>query len=146
MPITHDYELFTYKRSIGTLGGSAPTKFTLKLYGSASVAPNVDSVVGDFTELANGNGYTTGGKDLTLSSFVITAGSGDDNARMDYASQVWTFTAAAVAIGGYYVIVNCDLKGTGAADYVMWSSAGAFTTTGNGDTYTVVPSVISTIT
>jgi hypothetical protein len=88
MPLTHDFELFMLKRGLGVSVGSAPTVFKLKLYSSASVAPNVDSVVGDFTELANGNGYTTNGKDLTFSSFTITAGSGDTNTNMSYAAPV----------------------------------------------------------
>lgn len=141
MPITHDFELFMMKRALGVLGGSAPTVFKLKLYSSASVAPNEDSVIGDFTQLGNGNGYTTGGVDLTFSSFSITEGLGETETKMEYAAQVWTFDVGAIAIGGYYVTVTCDLHGDGSSEYVMWSSVGAFTTTGAGDKYTVNPSV-----
>jgi hypothetical protein len=61
-----------------------------------SNAPDLD--VDDFRddrttgELANGNGYATGG--VALSAIAVTYDSASDQVRFDCADPTWTFTAA----------------------------------------------------
>lgn len=55
---------------------------------------DTDDFRDDFTsaELANGNGYTTGG--VTLTSVALTYDATSDQVRLDCDDPTWTFTAA----------------------------------------------------
>jgi hypothetical protein len=112
----------------------------LKLYSAVSPALNYDSVPGDFTEVANGNGYSTGGKNLEATNFTENVGSGATRFSFGYEQQIWTFAAAGVAIAGYFVTVTCDL-GDGSQTYVLWAEPAAFTSTGFDDKYHLTPKV-----
>ena len=95
--------LFSDKsRSVGAVtnaGGVANLGTNLKLYTSAST-PNVDGT--GFTEVANGNGYVTGGKALTTSSFTLSIVT--SAAQVQIADQTWTASGGSIAtIGGVYL-------------------------------------------
>ena len=63
------------------------------------------------SELANGNGYTTGGE--TLGSKTITYDSGSDQVRFDFADVTWTFTASKT---WRYGVVYIDTAGASSTD------------------------------
>lgn len=83
------------------LGVTVPGNQYLKLYVN-NVTTSTDTLVAaDFTEMST-LGYTSPGKELTKTSWVV-AQSGSV-ATATYAPQTWTFTAGtAVTVYGYYV-------------------------------------------
>jgi hypothetical protein len=74
-------------------GGIDMDTSTIKL-ALSNTAPNAatNAVIGDITQIANGNGYTTGGITLTLSSSAQSGGT--------YSYKVNDITAAWTASGG----------------------------------------------
>lgn len=63
------------------------------------------------SELANGDGYTTGGE--TLAGKTITYDAGSDQVRFDHNDVTWTFTAAKTWRYGVYYI---DTAGASTTD------------------------------
>lgn len=63
------------------------------------------------SELANGNGYTTGGE--TLASKTVTYDSASDQIRVDFADVTWTFTAGKTWL---YGVVYIDTAGAASTD------------------------------
>ena len=61
-------------------------------------------------ELANGNGYVTGG--VTLAGKTITYDSASDQIRLDFDDPSWTFTAAKTWRYGYLVIDTAGADST----------------------------------
>ena len=102
------------------VGKDASTEsLILKLY-SNDISPDVDDVLDLYTEVS-GNGYTS--KGLSVSSWSIAGGSAV------YPQQTWTFTGAAGAIYGYYVI-------TATSSELMFAErfpSGPYTISSNGD-------------
>ncbi len=84
------------------LGVTVPGNQYLKLYVTDVNTATDSLVVADFTEFGNTLGYSSPGKELTKTSWVV-AQSGSV-ATATYAAQTWTFTAGtAVTVYGYYV-------------------------------------------
>lgn len=84
------------------LGVTVPGNQYLKLYVTDVNTATDSLVVADFTEFGNTLGYSSPGKELTKTSWVV-AQSGSV-ATATYAPQTWTFTAGtAVTVYGYYV-------------------------------------------
>ena len=85
--------------SVTNAGGVANMGTKLKLYASTSTP----SVLGTgFTEVSNGNGYTTGGIALTTSSFTLSVVSG--SAQVQISDQTWSASGGSIAnIGGVYL-------------------------------------------
>lgn len=137
--LTHDYSYFLKqleKGAICTKGAHTEDllKFSLRLFADYSVAPNVDSVSTDFTEVSGG-GYAA--KDITLASLTVTKGNGANQTTSSYAEQVFEFTAASKVVKGYYLTAYLDYGG-GAATYVFAAYLDStFTTTASGDKYKV---------
>lgn len=106
--------------------GSDTLKVMLTLV--APVASN--SVKGDLTEIAAGNGYTTGGSAVTITSSAQTGGTyklvGDD--------VVFTASGGAIADFRYAVLYN----DTEASDALIgWWDNGATVSLGDGDSVTI---------
>lgn len=103
-------------------GGISKQGKKLKLYNSTSV-PNKDG--SGFTEVANGNGYVTGGKALVEGNFTLSIDSG--NAQTMIADQTWTAAGGTVPlIAGVYL--------TDADDNVLaWWERGSTLTLEDGD-------------
>lgn len=74
-------------------GGTLPTNFYVFL-ATAAVAPAPDiNTKSELTEIANGNGYTTGGISLSLNSTdfdVLTEDDANDRALIQIKDLVWT--------------------------------------------------------
>lgn len=62
-------------------------------------------------EVANGNGYTTGGE--TLGTKTITYDSASDQVRIDFADVTWTFTAGKTWL---YAVIYIDTAGASTTD------------------------------
>jgi len=70
----------------------------------------------DFTasELANGNGYTTGG--VTLTTVTWSYDSASDQVRLDFDDPSWTFTASKT---WRYAVLYVDTAGADSTDPVI---------------------------
>ena len=73
-------------------------------------------------EVANGNGYTTGGE--TLGTKTITYDTASDQIRVDFADVTWTFTAGKTWL---YGVVYIDTAGAASTDPIYavltWDSS-----------------------
>lgn len=104
---------------------------TLKiaLTNTAPVATN--SVLADITQIANGNGYTTGGTAVGSNAYSQTTGTGK------LTGNDVTFTATG-AVGPFQYAVLYDDTPTSPADPLIgWWDYGSAITLANGDTFTV---------
>ncbi len=106
-------------------GALANTATKLKLYDSSSTPSKNGS---GFTEVANGNGYTTGGIAISRSDFSNALDSGDQ--KLTLADKVWTATGPISNIAGAYL--------TDASDVVLaWFERGGTVSLVASDTLTV---------
>lgn len=84
-------------------GGTLPTNFYIALYTSA-VAPTADTNThGDLTQIGAGNGYTTGGFQLTPNATdfdVLTEDDGNDRALIQVKDVSWTASGGAIPASG----------------------------------------------
>ncbi len=97
----------------------------LKLYTNATT-PLKDGT--GFTEVANGNGYTTGGVAILPGDWTSTLDTG--NVKVTLADQVWTASGGSIAnVMGAFI--------TDAADNPLaWWERTSVTTVASGDTVT----------
>lgn len=83
-----------------------------------SYTPNrdTDDFRNDFTaaEVANGNGYTTGG--VTVTSVTWSYDSASDQVRLDFADPSWTFTASKT---WRYGVLYIDTAGADSTDTLV---------------------------
>lgn len=102
---------------------------TLKivLTNSAPVATN--TVLANITQIANGNGYTTGGTAATISSSAQTSGT----YKLVLADVVFTATGS-VGPFRYAVLYNDTATND---ELIAWTDYGASITLANTDTFTV---------
>ena len=102
---------------------------TLKvaLTNSAPVATN--TVLANITQIANGNGYTTGGTQATISSSAQSSGT----YKLVLADVVFTATGA-VGPFQYAVLYNDTATND---ELIAWWDYGSPVTLANGDTFTV---------
>ena len=108
-------------------GVAFPTNFYIALVTSA-VAPVADTnVKSELTEIANGNGYTTGGTSLTRNSTdfdVLTEDDGNDRALVQLKDIVWTASGGPIPASGggaRYAILTDDNATQGSREvYVYW--------------------------
>lgn len=101
---------------------------------TATYTPNQDThdFADDLTnEVANGNGYTTGG--VTLGTKSVTYDSASNTVRLIAAAAAWTFTASKTA---RYAVVWKDTGVAGTSPLIGWhdfgsdqTSSGTFTIT-----------------
>lgn len=79
-------------------GGIANLATAVKLYASSST-PAKDGT--GFTEVSNGNGYTTGGNAITTSNWTFT--NDGTNGNLQLADQTWTASGGNIAnvLGAY---------------------------------------------
>lgn len=83
------------------IGGLIKLAAKLKLYTSASAPTKSSGSNWGLTEVANGNGYTTGGIAIVEGDWTLSTVSG--NAQVQLADQVWTATGAISNIAGAYI-------------------------------------------
>jgi len=114
---------------------TTPESFLLKLYSNNYDCVN-SSTSASFTEVANGNGYTTGGKALSRASFSSAVG-GSPSSIQYSAGQVWSWTGAIPAVVGYYIVGATS----GKVYHAERLYAGAGQAFANGDSLTVTPKI-----
>lgn len=102
--------------------------FKLALTNSAPVATN--TVLADITQIANGNGYTTGGETVTV---TISETTGTTTVAGD--AVTWTATGA-MGPFRYYVLYN-DTATSPADALVGWWDHGGAVTLAASETFTV---------
>ena len=95
-------------------GTALPTNFYIALVTSA-VAPAADiNTKSELTEIANGNGYTTGGISLTKNSTdfdVLTEDDANDYSLVQLKDQVWTASGGSLpgsGNGARYAVLTDD--------------------------------------
>jgi hypothetical protein len=95
-------------------GAALPTNFFVALITNAAV-PTVDTnTLGELTQIASGNGYTTNGISLTKNATdfdVLTEDDTNDRALIQIKDLVWTAsggTLPASGSGAYYAVLTDD--------------------------------------
>jgi hypothetical protein len=102
---------------------------TLKLVLTNSAPVNTNTVIGNITQIANGNGYTTGGATVTIASSSQAAGT---YTLVSGADPVWTATGS---MGPFqYVVLYNDTHATD--PLIGWWDRGSALTLAGGDTFT----------
>ena len=116
-----------------TLGVLTPGNQSLRLFVN-DYTPDDTTVLANLTEMST-HGYAA--KTLTKTSWVVTAGSTGQPASGAYATQTWTFTAAAaVSVYGYHVV---DVT----SGLLVWVErfASAKVIQNNGDQIIITPTI-----
>lgn len=103
---------------------------TLKVVLTNSAPVNTNTVLADITQIANGNGYTTGGTTATTSSSAQTSGT----YKLVLADVVFTASGGSMGTFRYAVLYN----DTAASDELIgWWDYGSAVTLATGETFTV---------
>lgn len=105
---------------------------TLKVMLTLTAPVNTNSVRGDLTEIANGNGYTTGGTAATVSASAQTTGT----YKLTLADVIFTASGGAIANFRYAVLYN-DTPTSPADPLIAWWDYGSTVTVNDGETFTV---------
>lgn len=109
----------------------APTNFYVMLITSAS-APTADTnLVSDVTEIAAGNGYTSGGFSLTRNSTdfdVLTEDDTNDKGLIQVKDVSWTASGGGIPISGngarYAVLTDDNVTVSSREIYAYWDLGG----------------------
>ena len=124
-------------------GATIPTNFYVALFTSA-VAPTADTnTKSQLTEIANGNGYTTGGISLTKNSTdfdVLTENDTDDRGLIQIKDLVWTASGGALPISGSgarYAALTDDNATQGSREVLFYWDLGADYSVSSGQTLTL---------
>jgi hypothetical protein len=107
--------------------------------------PGVDTnTLGELTEIASGNGYTTGGYQLTPNSTdfdVWTEDDGNDKGLIQLKDIVWTASGGSIpdsGTGAYYAVLTDDNGTVGDREVYAWFElTGAPISVSNGQTLTL---------
>lgn len=124
-------------------GGAIPTTFYVALVTNA-VAPTADTnTKSELTELANGNGYTTGGLAVNNDSTdfdTLTEDDGNDRGLIRIKDLVWTATGGTLPISGSgatYAILTDDNVTQGSREVLAYWSLGGTYSVSTGQTLTL---------
>lgn len=127
MPVFNKFQDFSEQLAKGIHVFGTHT-FKLALTNSAPVATN--TVLADITQIANGNGYTTGGATVTI---TVSETTGTTTIGGD--AVTWTATGA-MGPFRYYVLYN-DSATSPADALVGWWDHGVAVTLAASETFTV---------
>lgn len=116
------YRLLGY----GFVGGTIPTSFYVALVTSAA-APSADTnTLSQLTEIANGNGYTTGGYELTPGGTdfdSLVENDTDDRGELQIKDVVWTASGGPIPASGNgarYAVLTDDNGTVGNREVLAW--------------------------
>jgi hypothetical protein len=98
----------------------------IKLALSNASPVNTNTVIGDITQIANGNGYTTGGITLTLTSSAQSAGT--YSAKFADVTDAWVAGPSAMATFRYLIVYDSTN-----GNLIGWWDAGVAITLNLGD-------------
>lgn len=123
--------------------GARPTNFYLALVTSA-VAPGPDiNTLSELTEIAAGNGYTTGGESLTPGATdfdVLTEDDTNDRALIQIKDVVWTATGGSIPASGggaRYAVLTDDNVTVGSREVLEYWDLVSDRTVSVGQTLTL---------
>lgn len=123
--------------------GSLPTNFYIALVTSAT-APDADTnTLGQLTEIANGNGYTTGGFSLAKDSTDfdgLTEVDARDRSRVDRKDVTWTASGGAIPGSGdpaRYAVETDDNATVANREVLLYWDLGGNVTVGDEDVLTL---------
>ena len=102
---------------------------TLKVALTNTAPVNTNTVLANITQIANGNGYTTGGATATISSSAQTSGT----YKLVLADVVFTATGA-MGPFRYAVLYNSTATNS---ELIAWWDYGSSFTLASGETFTV---------
>jgi hypothetical protein len=121
----------------------APTNFYVALVTSA-VAPTADTnVLGDLTEIAAGNGYTSGGISLNRNATdfdTLTEDDANDRALIQIKDVVWTASGGTIPSGGdgaRYAVLTDDNGTVANREVIGFWSLSSDRTVSDGQTLTL---------
>lgn len=124
-------------------GGTVPTNFYVALFTSAT-APTADiNTKSQLTEIANGNGYTTGGIQLTPNTTdfdVLTEDDTNDRGFIQIKDLVWTASSGALPASGSgarYAALTDDNGTQGSREVLFYWDLGADYSVSSGQTLTL---------
>lgn len=112
-------------------GGAIPTSYYAALFTAANVPTEDTALKSELTEIANGNGYTTGGLALALNSTdfpTLTQDDTLDKAIMETKTLEWTATGGSLPASGgaaRYVAITDDHATQGSRNVIMCFDLGA---------------------
>lgn len=101
----------------------------LKVALTNTLPVNTNTVLANITQIANGNGYTTGGAAVTTTSSAQTSGT----YKLVLADVTFTATGA---MGPFQYVVLYNDTATN-KELIAWWDRGSALTLANGDTFTV---------
>lgn len=105
---------------------------------TAPVATN--NVLADLTQIANGNGYTTGGESVPNTSYTASSGTG----TLIGDSITWTSASAGMANFRYVALYDDTVASPVADPLVAWWDYGSTLTLAVGETFQVKPGSAAT--
>lgn len=114
----------------GLRGETIPTNFYLALVTNAATPDADTNTKTELTELANGNGYTTGGISIAKNSTdwdVWTEDDGNDRALIQLKDEVWTASGGSLPASGgaYHGVLTDDNVTQGSREvYAFWDLSG----------------------
>lgn len=124
--------------------GTLPTNFYLALV-TAAAAPGPDTnILSDLTQIAAGNGYASGGYQLTPNTTdfdVMTEDDALDKAILQIKNIVWTAAGGAIPASGgaaRYVVLTDDNVTVNSRQVIKYWDLGGDKTAANGTTLTLV--------
>lgn len=104
---------------------------TLKVVLTNTVPVNTNTILANITQIANGNGYTTGGATATISSSAQTTGT----YKLVLADVVWTASGGTIGPFRYAVLYN-DTPTSPADPLIGWWDYGSAVTLAIGESFT----------
>jgi hypothetical protein len=123
-------------------GTAFPTNLYAALVTSAT-APNADTnVLSDLTEIAAGNGYTSGGIQITRDATGVPTSSEDDTndlAKLIFKNLVWTASGAfpASGSGARYLVITDDNATVGSRQVLAFFDLGSSIVLASGQSLTL---------
>ena len=130
MPTPTKFNNFT-KHLVDGVHNFASHTFKVVLSPAASAPVATNTILSDLTQIANGNGYTTGG--ATLSVSTSTSGG---VAKITIVDPVFTASGGSMAAFQYASIYN-DTPTSPADPLICWINYGSAVTLLVGETYTL---------
>lgn len=124
-------------------GGALPTNFYVALVTSATAPEASTNTLSQLTEIANGNGYTTGGFSLAKDSTdfdSLTEVDARDRARIDCKDVAWTASGGAIPGSGdpaRYAVLLDDNATVASREVLAYWDLGGNVTVGDGDVLTL---------
>lgn len=124
-------------------GGALPTNLYVGLVTSAT-APDADTnALSDLTEITAGNGYTTGGYQLTPNATdfdTLTEDDANDRGRIQVKDVVWTASGGNIPSGGSgarYAVLLDDNATVANREVLAYWDLGSSVTVSNGQSLTL---------